>query len=158
MQMVHKTLFFERIDMRIAHTFIVSVFCMVLAVPVLAQNKTPQDGQQSSGALGVPGDAIYLDPTPFIQEVDANKDGNVSKEEWLAVGLSNDLYSRFDKQNKGYITREEMAAKYHPPAMDPEKTGKFTLAMLKAHIAKQLTQGNSGHQSGEQPQQDGQPK
>jgi hypothetical protein len=136
--------------MRSANTLIVSLFCLVLAAPVLAQDKLHQGVQQGGGSSGTPSDAIYLDPTPFIQEVDTNKDGNVSKEEWLAAGLSNDLYSRFDKTDKGYITKEVMAAMYHPPSMDPEKSGKFTLAMLKAHIARQLAGGNSGQQSGSQ--------
>jgi hypothetical protein len=140
--------------MRAAHVLIVFVLCAVLAAPVSAQNNQPQGGQQgdnlTGSSSGTPSDAIYLDPTPFIQEVDTSKDGNVSKEEWLAAGLSNDLYSRFDKANKGYITKEVMAAMYHPPSMDPEKSGKFTLAMLKAHIAKQLSSGNSGQQSGGQ--------
>jgi len=149
--------------MRTAHVLIVFVFCAVLAAPVLAQNNPSQGGQQSGGhqsggSSGNPSDAIYLDPTPFIQEVDTNKDGNVSKEEWLAAGLPDGLYSRFDKQNTGYITKEVMAAMYHPPAMDPGKSGKFTLSMLRAHIAKQAASGNSSQQSGGQPAQGGQSK
>jgi hypothetical protein len=128
--------------MGITKALITAVLYTTLAVSALAQDNNSQRGQQG----GAPGDAIYLDPTPFIQEVDTNKDGNVSREEWLAVGLLDDLYSRFDKQNRGYITKEEMAAMYHPPAMDPEKSGKFTVAMLRAHIARQ-TAGGGGQQS-----------
>jgi hypothetical protein len=142
--------------MRTIHVLIVFVFCVVLAAPVLAQNNPPQDSHKSGGSSSAPTDAVYLDPTPFIQEVDTNKDGNVSKEEWLAAGLSDGLYSRFDKQNKGYITKEVMAAMYHPPSMDPDKSGKFTLSMLRAHISKQVASGNSSQQSGGQPTQGGQ--
>jgi hypothetical protein len=136
--------------MRAAHVLIVSVLCAVLAAPVSAQNNPSQGAQQGGGSSGTPSDAIYLDPAPFIQEVDTNKDGNVSKEEWLAAELPNDLYSRFDRENKGYITKEVMAAMYHPPSMVTDKSGKLTLAMLRAHIARQLASGNSSQQSGGQ--------
>lgn len=144
--------------MRIVNVLIVFVFCAALAAPVLAQNNPPQGSNQGSGSSSTPTDAVYLDPTPFIQEVDSDKDGNVSKEEWLAAGLQDGLYSRFDKQNKGYITKEVLAAMYHPPAMDPDKSGKFTLSMLRAHIARQAASGNSSQQSGGHPTQGGQSK
>jgi hypothetical protein len=131
--------------MRISQLLIAPLLCAAVAVPARAQNDPPQAGLQGGDHQqgGAPGDAIYLDPTPFIQEVDTTDDGKVSKEEWKAAGLSDGLYARFDKQNKGYITKDELAAMYHPPSMDPEKTGKFTLSLLKAHIARQQAAGAS---------------
>jgi Ca2+-binding EF-hand superfamily protein len=114
-------------------TLMASILCATLASPALAQSAPPPQG----GASGEPSDSVHLDPTPFIQEVDTNKDGNVSKQEWQAAGLVEMVFSRFDSNNKGYLTKSDLAGMYHPPTLDSNKDGKLSLAEMKAHMAKQ---------------------
>jgi hypothetical protein len=142
--------------MRVFHFVFAASLCAALAIPAISQSGQPQGGappagggQQAGGAQTTPSDAIKLDPTPFFNEVDANHDNKVSKEEWKAAGLPDSVYSMFDKDNKGYIAKEVMADKGHPPSMDSNKDGKLTLAKLKAHIAKQG--GGGGQQGGGAP-------
>jgi hypothetical protein len=136
----------ERIVMRTSNALTVILLCGALAAPVFAENAPAQGGQQGGSSSTAPSDAIYLDPTPFIQEVDTDKDGKVSKSEWVASGLTEELYSRFDKAGTGYLTKEGLAAMYHPPTMDANEDGKFALSEIKAHIAKQ-SGGKQGGQS-----------
>jgi hypothetical protein len=149
--------------MRISCLTFAAVLCAALSVPAMAQNNPSQGGgapgggaapsgggQQAGGSSTTPSDAIKLDPTPFFNEVDTNHDNKVSKEEWKAAGLPDSVYTMFDKDSKGYISKEAMADKGHPPTMDSDKSGKLTLAKLKAHIAKQGG-GGGGQQGGGAP-------
>jgi len=130
--------------MRTTHAFIAALLFVLLTTPVLAQNGPPQGGQAppqggapAAGAQSSQSDGLTLDVTPFYDEVNTTKDGKITLDQWKAAGLPENVFSMFDSDKKGYITKEHMASMKHPPSIDTDHSGKLTLAKLKAHIASQ---------------------
>jgi hypothetical protein len=125
--------------MRITNAFFVALISTLLAAPVLAQNAPPQDGQAppQGGAQASQSDGLTLDATPFFNEVNTTHDGKITLDQWKAAGLPENVFSMFDSDKKGYITKEHMASMKHPPSIDTDHSGKLTLAKLKAHVASQ---------------------
>lgn len=119
--------------MTLVRTILATALLAALTSPAFAQNAPPAQGAPA----GEPEGSVHLDPTLFIQEVDTNKDGNLSKAEWEAAGLVAMVFTRFDSDNNGSLTQADVAGMYHPPTLDTNKDGQLTLAEMKAHMAKQ---------------------
>jgi hypothetical protein len=73
-----------------------------VALPALAQ---PADGAPPAGAGAGP-----RDPAARFAAMDTNKDGTISKDEWVAAGRREQGFDRIDANHDGKITPEEMAA------------------------------------------------
>ena len=119
--------------MRISQTLVV-VLGATLSGVVLAQDAPGQGGP----AQGAPGQGanndVKMDVTPFIQELDTNKDGKVSKAEWLAAGMEEGIFKFFDQKEEGFFLGEAVANMAHPAAIDANKDGKMTVAEVKEFI------------------------
>jgi len=110
------------------------ILCMTLAV--FAANIAY--GQAAPAKNGAENEAVSntltLDVTPFFDEVDTNHDDQITLAEWTAAGLIPQVYSMFDRDKKGYFTKQSMSAMKHPPVIDPDHSGKLTLEKMKAYI------------------------
>lgn len=83
---------------------IAPMLLLAFAAPVAAQSQgggMPGYGQPQGGARPDPAQM-------FIQQLDANKDGKVSLEEFLAPGTRQ--FGQIDKDGDGYITPDEAKA------------------------------------------------
>lgn len=83
---------------------IAPMLLLAFAAPVAAQSQgggMPGYGQQSGQARPDPAQM-------FIQQLDADKDGKVSLEEFLAPGKKQ--FAQIDKNGDGYITQDEAQA------------------------------------------------
>jgi hypothetical protein len=128
--------FLEVIKMSIRKIMLVVTIGMFLSASAFAQSQAPaQGGGAPQGQGGQASSLVKLDPTPFFNVIDTNKDGKITPIEWKATGLEDKIYDFFDKDNKGYFTKEYMASVDHPPAMDANKDGKLSLDELKAFVA-----------------------
>lgn len=108
---------------------------MFLSVSVFAQSQaSAQGGGAPQGQGDQTSSLVKLDPTPFFDVIDTNKDGKVTSVEWEATELAEEVYAFWDKDNKGYFTKEYMASVDHPPAIDANKDGKLSLDELKAFV------------------------
>jgi hypothetical protein len=73
---------------------------------------------------------IKGDASPIVDAIDANKDGKMTKEEWLAAGAPIESFQSFmskDKDKKGYVTRQEFIDETPPNGVDANCDGKFTI-------------------------------
>lgn len=84
----------------------------LFASPVLAEG---HEGQGPGGHKGPRG------PEHFMEKVDANKDGKVSKEEWNAKGDA--MFNESDTNKDGFISKEEAQA-FHEKRMEKWKAKK----------------------------------
>lgn len=74
---------------------------LVLSVaPVCAQEKVKSDAEKAQGTAKKGARARF-------EEMDTNKDGKISKEEWKRRERA---FSRIDTNRDGFVTREEMKA------------------------------------------------
>lgn len=71
-----------------------------------------------------------LNIEPFIAEVDVNKDGCMSAEEWKKAGAPQSSYDMLNN-NKGCVMADKMRATEGPPDIDLNGDGKLTLAEMK---------------------------
>jgi hypothetical protein len=67
------------------------------------------------------------DMTAFAAEVDTDKNGQMSKAEWLAKGLPESSFNGFEK-GRGFVTLEDYTANAAPPGIDINGDGKLTVA------------------------------
>ncbi len=85
-----------------------------LAMPVMAQD-TPPPG---------PGMAMkQFDVDAFVKQVDADKDGSMSKEDWKEAGLIDMPFTFCDSDKDDVLSAKEMADCGLPEAMDTDKDG-----------------------------------
>jgi hypothetical protein len=103
----------------------------------------PQQGG-AQGQAASQSDGVTLDVAPFFTAVDTNKDGKITLEEWKANGLPDSVFTMFETDKKGYIVKESLSSKKHPPTVDSNKDGKLSLDELKAHIKSQQSQSSGG--------------
>ncbi|USX12365.1 hypothetical protein NHH88_22065 [Oxalobacteraceae bacterium OTU3CAMAD1] len=99
-------------------------FLLPLA-PVIVEDQPPPPPQ--GGAR--------LDVRPFVNEVDADHDGCMSKTEWMAAGAPVSAYKVL-VDAKGCVTRAKMLATAPPPGVDLNGDGKLTLREMKEFDAK----------------------
>jgi hypothetical protein len=134
--------------MSVRKIMLVATFGTFLSVSVFAQSQapaqgggTPKQGGAPQGQAGQSSSLVKLDPTPFFDVIDANKDGKITRDEWKATGMEEKVYAFWDKDNKGYFTKEYMAGVDHPPAIDANKDGKISVDEMKAFV-KSASQGS----------------
>jgi len=85
---------------------------MSLAIPVLAQDGPPPGPGMAMKKYKV---------NAFIKQVDTNKDGSMSKEEWKASGLVEMPFTFCDKSKDSKISAKEMVDCQLPEAMDTNR-------------------------------------
>ena len=83
--------------------------CMGLAMPVLAQNPSQQGGGMAMKQYKV---------DELIAKVDADKDGSMTKGEWMEAGLLEMPFNMCDLSKDGELTASELATCDLPEAMD----------------------------------------
>ncbi len=98
-------------------------FCL-FAVPALAEDAAKDPGEHHGGPRG---------PEHFMQKVDADKDGKVSKAEWSAKGDT--MFNESDANKDGFITREEAQA-FHEKRMEKWKAKKAEWKAKQATAGK----------------------
>jgi hypothetical protein len=114
---------------------------MALALPCLAQN----GGAPAGGAGGGSGmNMVTLKVDSFFSQVDANKDGNISKEEWKAAGLQDSVFSYVNASKSGSIALKELEATKFPADLDTNKDGSLTVEKMIAFDKKQSGGGGGG--------------
>ena len=106
----------------------------------LAQNPPPGGGAPGGGAPG----GAKLDQTPLFQTVDANKDGQLTQDEWTAAGLDAGIFGMINSQKKASLNYEEFSAVSPPESADTDKDGKLTVAELKKFLASMSAPGAGG--------------
>jgi hypothetical protein len=129
---------------------------VILSVSAFAQPQAPTQvgapqGQAGGQGGGSSDSGVTLDVSPFFAAVDTSKDDKITLEEWKAAGLPDSVFTMFETDKKGYITKESLASKKHPPTVDSNKDGKLSLDELKAHIKSQQSQSSGGAQGGAVP-------
>jgi hypothetical protein len=81
---------------------------ILLAAPAIAFAQPPAGGGGGGGAPRAPQTPEQIEAS--FKQMDTNKDGAISKEEWTAAGRREQGFARFDTNSDGKITLEEMKA------------------------------------------------
>jgi hypothetical protein len=136
-------------EMNVRKVMLVLALSAMLSASAFAQQQAPAQGggapqAQGAGQGSSSSDGVTLDVTPFFTAVDTNKDGKIIAEEWKTAGLPDTVFTMFETDKKGYITKESLASKKHPPTVDSNKDGKLSLDELNAHIKSQQSQSSGG--------------
>jgi hypothetical protein len=113
---------------------------MALAMPCIAQQGGAPSGGSGGGSSA---NTVTLKVDGLFNEIDTNKDGKISKEEWKAAGLLEMIFSKINASNSGSITLQELASTKLPETMDANKDGILSLEEWKA-FDKTITGGGSG--------------
>ena len=107
--------------MRIWTITFTAVVSFAIAIPVLAQNPPQQGGGMAMKKFKV--DA-------FVEKVDTNKDGSMTKDEWKSAGLVEMPFTMCDANKDGKLAKDEFAACGLPEAMDSNKDGTLAIAEM----------------------------
>jgi Ca2+-binding EF-hand superfamily protein len=75
----------------------------------------------------------------FIEKVDANKDGAMTRDEWKAAGLVEMPFAACDSSKDGKITSEEMTGCALPEAMDADKDRALLVEEMIAFDKKMMS-------------------
>jgi len=76
-----------------------------------------------------------LDQSSLYNSMDANKDGKVSKAEWLAIGAPENIFSHSAQKSKdGTLSLEDLNDTSPPDSVDADKDGKLTLQEFKVFL------------------------
>jgi hypothetical protein len=105
------------------------------------QGGTPQAGAAPGGAPPGGQGSAKLDQTPMFNEIDKNKDGKATSEEWKAAGAPDMIFQMTNSNKDSQVTLEELNASSPPADVDKDKDGKATLKELKDFMASMPTQG-----------------
>jgi hypothetical protein len=132
-------------NMTISRILLAVCLCVLLVSPVSAQNApggaapqgappggaAPQGGGAPQG--GAPAAAMpqtkSFNANAFVDGVDTNKDGFMTKEEFKAAGLTDRMFLTppfCDPDHDGKISRKEMNECKLPETVDMNKDGKIT--------------------------------
>lgn len=107
--------------MRILTITLAAVVCFALAIPVLAQNPPQQGGGMAMKKFKV--DA-------FVEKVDTNKDGSMTKDEWKSAGLVEMPFTMCDTNKDSKLAKDEFAGCSLPEAMDSNKDSILAVAEM----------------------------
>jgi hypothetical protein len=110
---------------------------MALALPCVAQSAP--GGAPAGGGAPAAGGAptmVSLKVDGFFAQVDANKDGKLSTEEWKTAGLADNVFTMFDSKKTGFITKEVLASQKFPSEIDANSDGVLTVAEMIAFDKK----------------------
>jgi len=121
--------------MRISNTIYSVLLCSVMALPMMAQQGAPQGGGAAQGGGGQDTNHT-LKVDQFIQEVDTDKDGRISKAEWKAAGLLDNVITTMDTDKDGYLSKQELEVNKFPDGIDVDHKGILTLENMKAFDQK----------------------
>lgn len=134
--------------MRKSTLFIIALFCLAFAAPVLAQN-APAAGAPQGGTTT----KINLDKSELYKAIDKNEDGCMSYEEWHGVGMPDSSWNMLNKD--GCVTPKIMEDNGDPSTdLDGNGDGKITLEEFLAFDKKMSAQmgGGQGGAQGGSPQ------
>ena len=109
--------------MRIGTLITQALVCLALAASVPAQDTPPPGGGMAMKQYKV--DA-------FVKQVDTNRDGSMSKEEWTAAGLADVPFTLCDTGKDSSLTTKEMADCSLPEAMDADGDGVLMVSEMIA--------------------------
>jgi len=120
--------------MSIRKTVFFTIVCLAMTVSfAFAQGAAPA-ASAKAGASAQKTCPPYDDPkmkgdaSPMADSIDANKDGKMTKEEWLKAGAPIASFEMFTgKSKKDYVTRQEMLDETPPNGVDANCDGKFTI-------------------------------
>ena len=106
--------------MRISTIVIGIALSTTLSLPMSAQNT-----------------GTKLNPDKMIAELDANKDGCISRQEWAAGGLPDPIYSILEGQasKRDCVTAVELTKGDAPAGIDTDGDGYLSVAEMKAYTA-----------------------
>lgn len=113
----------------------VALVSLALTMPCLGQNAPRGGGPPGGGELKV---------DQFFKEVNTSNDGKISKEEWKAAGLLDNVFTMIDTKQQNYITKDELEAMQWPPDLDSNKDGILTVEKMKAFDKKMGGGGPGG--------------
>lgn len=108
-----------------------------------AQGGTPPAGAAPGGAPPGGQGGAKLDQTPMFNEIDKNKDGKATSEEWKAAGAPDMIFQMVDANKDSQVTLEELNASSPPADVDKDKDGKATLKEVKDFMASMPAQGGA---------------
>lgn len=145
--------------MRIHKIIGIMIIYLAIAGLALAQSGPPQ-GQEDApgGAPGAQGGGSTLDMSPAFNSMDKDNDGKVTKEEFLATGMTQSMYDNLfvnmlDGNKDGVVTEDELGAPRFD--VDTNKDGKCSLEEFvtanKAAEAQRAAGGQDGAPGGAAP-------
>jgi len=112
----------------------------------------PGGGQAGAQVRSAPAGMVYYKSDKLIAEVDTNKDGCLSKAEWVAAGLPDGTYSILEGQAavRDCVTDKELTKGPAPAGLDTNGDGYITVAKLRAQLAKNGSEPGGGGAAGGQ--------
>lgn len=139
--------------MRIHKIIGITIIYLAIAGLALAQGGPPQgQGDAPGGAPGAQGGGSTLDMSPAFNSMDKDNDGKVTKEEFLATGMTQSMYDNLfvnmlDANKDGVVTEDELGAPRFD--VDTNKDGKCSLEeYVTANKAAEAQRGAAGGQDG----------
>lgn len=146
--------------MRLQKIIGMTIICLAVSTLAMAQPQGAPEGAPGGGAPGgdAPGgDAVNsgLDMTPVYVAMDADKNGKIDKEEWLASGMNQDSYEHLfngmlDKDKDGYLTKEDIMGAIPMFEVDFDGDGKASMEeFAKANADAAASMGAGGAPDGD---------
>ena len=149
---IRKTVFFTIVCLAVTTSF---AFAQGAAPSAPAKAGTSTSAQKTCPPYDDPkkkGDA-----SPMADSIDANKDGKMTKEEYLKAGAPIESFNMFtSKSGKDYVTKQEMLDETPPDGIDTNCDGKFTIEEFHAFGLKGPQGGGQGGAPGGAPAGGGQ--
>ena len=111
--------------MSIKRTVLFSILCMAVTVSYAFAQGGASD-KKTCPPYDDPNKTY--DPSPIPASIDTNKDGKMTKEEWLAAGAPIASFQMFTERSKNdYVTVEEFLKETPPNGVDLDCDGKITI-------------------------------